>query len=60
MDEIVFLAEHGPSMGAQVRTAAACEAAIGYERPRHAAPAGMKTCMLVCGSAAQHRGSYSV
>jgi putative Mg2+ transporter-C (MgtC) family protein len=54
VDEIAFLAEHGPSMGVQVLTAAACGAAIGYERQRHAAPAGMKTCMLVCAGAAQY------
>jgi putative Mg2+ transporter-C (MgtC) family protein len=54
MDEIGWLIEHGPRMGGQVLTAAACGVIAGYERELHRAPAGMKTCMLVCAGAAQY------
>lgn len=48
MDELQWLATHGPAFGAEVLTAAVCGLLIGYERAAHGAPAGMKTCLLVC------------
>ncbi len=48
VNELDFLRENGPALGAQMLAAALCGALIGYDRARHDGPAGMKTCMLVC------------
>ena len=48
VEEGEWLRAHGLEFGVEVVTAATCGMAIGYERAIHRAPAGIKTCLLVC------------